>query len=189
MSNKSIVLFSWFIVLSICPEPNQLLAQTPTTQSDNRQPIDNGSNSDRKYLQAATDQVNQYLSKYPDLKLYPPKVLVSNYPPGIQCGKVKQLPFIVMMLVSAKARKGEVPTMAGSGISPIPENKKPSINGDVATLSKQDLDLMNRAVAEGWNDAIEVDKKRPRADQGRHVLYQYRVQFDPATCKNEAVDR
>jgi hypothetical protein len=143
--------------------------------------LDPSSNNNSGYAKAANAKILEYLTKYPDIKQYPPKTLSQKYPPGIPCPKVKQPPFIVLMVAFDKVPQGQDP-ISGSSISPLLENEKPYINGDPAILANKKL--LDISVTEGLADATESDKKRPEADKGRPVMYQYRVQFDPASCKN-----
>ncbi len=131
------------------------------------------------YTKAANTRLQEYLTKYPGIKMYPPKTLQRQYHPlkGISCPKVKQPPFIVLMVAFDKVPDGQDP-ITGSTISPFLENEKPYINGDPATLANKTL--MEQAATEGFADATTADKNRPEVDKGKPVLYQYRVQME---CK------
>jgi hypothetical protein len=134
------------------------------------------------YTQSANQKIQEYLTKYKDLKLYPPKSLAVKYPPGAKCSKVKQPPFIVLMVAFDKIPPGQDSNVLGSATAPLLENEKPYIDGDPAT--KADKKLLELATDAGFTDATAADQKRPEADKGRPVLYQYRVQLDPASCPN-----
>ncbi len=134
------------------------------------------------YTQSANQKIQEYLTKYKDLKLYPPKALAVKYPPGAKCSKVKQPPFIVLMVAFDKIPPGQDSNVLGSATAPLLENEKPYIDGDPAT--KADKKLLELATDAGFTDATAADQKRPEADKGRPVLYQYRVQLDPASCPN-----
>jgi hypothetical protein len=168
------------------PSPNNQAQQPaitpqPTITPQPAKSPNPGSRDDSLYAKAANAKILEYLTKYPDIKQYPPKTLSQKYPPGIPCPKLKQPPFIVLMVAFDKVTQGQDP-ISGSSISPLLENEKPYINGDPAILSNKKL--LDISVTEGLADATEADKKRPEADKGKPVMYQYRVQFDPASCKN-----
>jgi hypothetical protein len=131
-----------------------------------------------KYVDAATIKLQDLKKKYPDIKIYPPKSLQRKYPDGMVCPKVKQSPFIVY----------------GVSFDKVPDNKEgdvlgtstaPSIDGfvfaDEDTPEKRNLSILakNRAIEE----ANTADQNRAPADKGKKVLYQYRVEFDPTSCK------
>jgi hypothetical protein len=182
------------------PAPGSGIAQKPpvTTQptgspnstpgnSPSGQPPSNGGNANSggpygAYTQSANQKIQEYLTKYKDLKLYPPKALAIKYPPGVTCSKVKQPPFIVLMVAFDKIPPGQDSNVLGSATAPLLENEKPYIDGDPAT--KGNKKLLELATDAGFTDATSVDQKRPEADKGRPVLYQYRVQLDPASCPN-----
>ncbi len=167
------------------PQPSGTPAATPTA-TPTTQPSegngDGGSGFYGKYTQAANAKLQEYIKKYPNLKTYPPKPLSQPYPPDIVCSKVKQPPFIVLMVAFDKVPEGQDTNILGNGTSPLLNDDKPYIDGDPATLANKKM--LEIATTAGFADATEADKKRPAADKGVPVLYQYRVQFDPASCKN-----
>jgi hypothetical protein len=168
------------------PQPSGTPNAQPTTQPAT-QPSGDSSNSNDgslygKYTQAANVKLQEYLKKYPNIKQYPPKQLSQQYPTGIPCSKVKQPPFIVLMVAFDKVPEGQETNILGSGTSPLLNDEKPYINGDPAMLANKKL--LELATTAGFADATEADKNRPAIDKGKPVLYTYRVQFDPATCKN-----
>jgi hypothetical protein len=158
---------------------------TPGTPSSG-QPPSNGGNVNSgpygAYTQSANQKIQEYLTKYRDLKLYPPKALAIKYPPGVTCSKVKQPPFIVLMVAFDKIPPGQDSNVLGSATAPLLENEKPYIEGD--SSMKGNKKLLELATDAGFTDATAADQKRPEADKGRPVLYQYRVQLDPASCPN-----
>lgn len=167
--------------------PSGTPAAQPTTQPatpPSGEPT--GNNNERglygKYTQAANAKLQEYLQKYPNIKQYPPKQLSQQYPAGVTCSKVKQPPFIVLMVAFDKVPEGQENNILGSGTSPLLNDEKPYINGDPTMLANKKL--LELATTAGFADATEADKQRPAADKGKPVLYTYRVQFDPATCKN-----
>ncbi len=132
-----------------------------------------------KYAAAATERIQQYLKAYPDIKLYTPATLQQSYPVGAPCSKVKQSPFIVLMVAFDK-----VPDNADSnplGDSTAPSIDKPYVAADKDTPENRKLGEL--AVNTALYAANKADQDRPAADKGKKVLYQYRVQFDPTTCK------
>ncbi len=164
---------------------------SPNSIPDDRSPSNQPSSSTENansvgpygtYTQAANQKIQEYLTKYKDLKLYPPKALAIKYPPGVTCSKVKQPPFIVLMVAFDKIPPGQDSNVLGSATAPLLENEKPYIDGDPAT--KANKKLLELATDAGFTDATAADQKRPEADKGRPVLYQYRVQLDPSSCPN-----
>jgi hypothetical protein len=86
------------------------------------------------------------------------------------------------MVAFDKIPPGQDSSVLGSATAPLLENEKPYIDGDPAT--KGNKKLLELATDAGFTDATSADQKRPEADKGRPVLYQYRVQLDPASCPN-----
>jgi hypothetical protein len=167
--------------------PNGSTNGTSGNQNPSTQPSGNAGNANSggpygAYTQSANQKIQEYLTKYKDLKLYPPKALAIKYPPGVTCSKVKQPPFIVLMVAFDKIPPGQDSNVLGSATAPLLENEKPYIDGDPAT--KGNKKLLELATDAGFTDATAADQKRPEADKGRPVLYQYRVQLDPASCPN-----
>lgn len=155
---------------------------TPPAAEPSGAPSSNESGIYGKYTQAANAKLQEYIKKYPNIRQYPPKQLSQQYPPGIPCSRVKQPPFIVLMVAFDKVPEGQDTNILGNATSPLLDNEKPYINGDPATLANKKL--LEIATTAGFSDATESDKQRPVMDKGKPVLYTYRVQFDPATCKN-----
>jgi hypothetical protein len=156
---------------------------TPPAQSPNQPSGDTGDNNSSwvygKYAAAASERIQQYLTAYPDLKLYKPQLLLQSYPVGAPCSKVKQSPFIVLMAAFDK-----VPENADNnplGDSTAPSIDKPYVAADRDTPENRKLGEL--AVNTALYEANKADQNRPAADKGKRVLYQYRVQFDPTTCK------
>ena len=133
-----------------------------------------------KYTKSATERLQQYMAANPGIKLYQPKLLSQSYPPGVACSKVKQPPFIVLMVAFDKVPENQENNILGE--SSAPSIDKPYVAGDRDTPENRKLgDLAANAAL---YDANKADQDRTAADKGKRVLYQYRVQFDPATCKN-----
>jgi hypothetical protein len=132
-----------------------------------------------KYAAAASERIQQYLKAYPDIKLYKPQLVSQSYPVGAPCSNVKQSPFIVLMVAFDK-----VPENADNnplGDSSAPSIDKPYVAADRDTPENRKLGEL--AVNTALYEANKADQNRPVADKGKRVLYQYRVQFDPTTCK------
>jgi hypothetical protein len=169
------------------PQPSGTASPTPGSQPSQPSGTAGGDGSGGggvygQYTQAANDKLREYLTKYPTLKTYSPKLLSQKYPPGVPCTKVKQPPFIVLMVAFDKIPPGQHNNILGSVTAPLLENEKPYISGDPTTIANKKL--LELATDAGFNDATTADKNRPEADKGKPVLYQYRVQFDPASCKH-----
>ena len=133
-----------------------------------------------KHTISAAKRLQQYIAAYPDLKPYQPKSLLQSYPIGVVCSKVKQPPFFILMVAFDKVPENQENNILGESIAPSID--KPYIFGDRDTPENQKLGEL--AVNAALYDVNKADQDRPAADKGKRVLYQYRVQFDPATCKN-----
>jgi hypothetical protein len=164
---------------SATPQPSIIPTPAITPQPAKSPNPSNNNNSGS--AMAANAKIIEYRTKYPDIIQYPPKTLSQKYPPDTPCLEIKQSSFIVLMVAFDKVPEGQDTNILGSGTSPLINDEKPYINGDPATLANKKL--LNLATTAGFVDATEADKNRPPADKGRPVLYTYRVQFDPATCK------
>jgi hypothetical protein len=132
-----------------------------------------------KYSAAATERIQQYLRAYPDIKLYTPVTLRQSYPVGLPCSSVPQAPFIVLMTAFGEVPKNDDNNLLGD--STAPSIDKPYVAADRDTPENRKLGEL--AVNTAIYAANKADQDRPPADKGKKVLYQYRVQFDPTTCK------
>ena len=132
-----------------------------------------------KYSAAATERIQQYLKAYPDIKLYTPVTLRQSYPVGLPCSSVPQAPFIVLMTAFDKVPENNENNPLGD--STAPSIDKPYVAADRDTPENRKLGEL--AVNTAIYAANKADQERPAADKGKKVLYQYRVQFDPTTCK------
>jgi hypothetical protein len=157
---------------------------TPKTQSTTQSSGDpNGGSvggSEAAQMRAANSKLQEYLRKYPDIKLYqpeqlPPQVYKSSKP----CPKVALPPFIVLMVAFDKVPGRQDIGILGDTTSPLLSGEKPYINGDRTTL--ENTELLNITTTAGFAAATKADRNRPEADRNRPVLYQYRV---TATCQN-----
>ncbi len=153
-------------------------AQSPTQSSDN-----GGDNKSSfiygKYAAAASERIREYLTAYPDIHLYKPQLLSQSYPVGAPCSREKQSPFIVLMVAFDKVP--ENPENNPLGDSTAPAIDKPYVASDRDTPENRKLGEL--AINTALYEANKADKDRPATEKGKRVLYQYRVQFDPTTCK------
>jgi hypothetical protein len=131
---------------------------------------------DRNNAPAVTTKLQEYIKKYPGIKIYPAplKPILKPYPPGVACSKVKQSPFIVLFVPFEKVSDSKDSNVLGA-------NTPDSF--DVSTIGIDNEELSILAKKFGVEEAKKADKNRPLADKGKQVLYQNRVQFDPTTCK------
>jgi hypothetical protein len=131
-----------------------------------------------KYTDAALKQLTQYMTEYDVKEPYPSKTITRSYPEGTVCTKEKQAPFIVMMAVFDKVPDDRDAAILGTSSAPA---VKISTFKDRDTPEQQKLgEIATRTALE---EASKADQNRPEKDKGKRVIYQYRVQFDPATCK------
>lgn len=133
------------------------------------------------YTQAVAARTSNYVNKYPNIKPYLLKSLVLKYPPDTPCPNTKRPPFIILMVGFDKVPQNQDGNILGDNTSQPLDNKK-SYFGDRQILDS--TDLLDKSVTAGFAAATEAEKNRPEADRGLPVLYYYKVQFDPATCKN-----
>ncbi len=132
-----------------------------------------------KYSAAATERIQQYLKAYPDIKLYTPVTLRQSYPVGLPCSSVPQAPFIVLMTAFGEVPKNDDNNLLGDSTAPSIDKLYVAADRDTPENRK----LGDLAVNTAIYAANKADQDRPLADKGKKVLYQYRVQFDPTTCK------
>lgn len=167
------------------PQPSGSPSATPGNQTPVIPSVNSGGSGGTGFYgesaQAAAAKMAEYKSKYQQLVIYPPKkLLFLPYPPEVPCSRVKEPPFVAMMTVFSK-----VPENANSSI--MGESTAPS--DDVSIFQDKD-NQTNRKIASDYlikkilEEVNTADKDRPAGDKNKPVLYQYRVQFDPATCKN-----
>ncbi len=161
------------------PTPTPTPTTTPTPQPSGSPTGNNGgSGFYGKYTDAALNQLSLYMKEYGVNDPYPSKTIVLNYPQGMLCEKEKQTPFIVLMAVLDK----------------VPENLDEAILGSikadglkVKTFTDRDTPEQQKLGEIATKSALEAlklaDSSRPEKDKGKRVIYQYRVQFDPTTCK------
>jgi hypothetical protein len=168
---------------NVTPQPSATPTVTPTTQPTAQPTGDPNGNSAGngfygKYTDAAINQLQLYMKEFGVKDPYPSKTIVRSYPQGALCGKDKQTPFIVMMTVFDKVPDNvDAAILGNSSASAL----KISTFKDRDTPEQQKLaEIATRAALE---EASKADQNRPAKDKGQRVIYQYRVEFDPATCK------
>jgi hypothetical protein len=159
---------------SASPSPSS--AQSPATSTGNIATSDYG-----VYTEAVRGRTTNYITKYPTIKSYSLKQLLVKYPPDTPCPRAKQPPFMILMAGFDKVPQGQDGNILGDTTSQPLDNKK-SYFGDRQILNS--TDLLDKSVTAALAAATEAEKNRPEADKGLPVLYYYKVQFDPATCKN-----
>ncbi|WP_295615431.1 hypothetical protein [Chamaesiphon sp. GL140_3_metabinner_50] len=165
------------------PKPTPTSTPTPTTtptpQPSGTPTGNNGGNGFYgKYTDAALQQLSLFMKEYDVKEPYPSKTITIKYPQGMLCGKEKQTPFIVLMAVLGSVPENPDEAILGS-ISA--DSLKIKTFTDRDTLEQRKLgEIASRAATEELSAA---DKNRPLKDKGKRVIYQYRVQFDPTTCK------
>ncbi len=165
--HRSIIL-SWLSILYVSLHPHQLLAQSsakPTVQQLDNPKITDTEDVQNRYIRAANNKILDYLKKYPNLKVHPTKSLLEEYPIGTSCPKIKQPPFIILLLVVSEV-VGDSTYMLRTAFSPYPD--RTSI--DKTSGASIDRTLMQIATSSGFREAIETDTKRPAA-ASRPVLY------------------
>ncbi len=173
------IFFSWLSIFSVCLHLHQLVAQ-PSIAEQTVQQLGNSKSTDtdgvqNRYIQVVKNKVLDYLRKYPNLKMYPPKKLLASYPLGITCSQIRQPPFILLLVVTDKVPVGEdinLPAIPDSWISTTDNNP----------VNKNLLDIVATI---GMQNATKSDRERPAADRDKPVLYQYQVEFDPKSCNTQ----
>lgn len=161
------------------PTPTTIPTTTPTPQPSGTPTGNNaGIGFYGKYTDAALKQLSLFMTEYDVKDPYPSKTITRSYPQGTLCDKEKQAPFIILMAVLDK----------------IPENLDAAILGsssadgiDIKVFRDRDTPEQRKLGEIATSSAIEAlktaDSSRPEKDKGKRVIYQYRVQFDPTTCK------
>jgi hypothetical protein len=160
--------------------PNQSSGSQPANQPSSNPGSGEGNGFYGKYTQAANDRLKKYVIENPGIKLYQPKLLARKYPPEVPCSKVKQPPFIVLMVTFGAVPENQENNVLGTITPPIID--RPYVAGNNDTPDNKKLAAL--AADTALTEANTADQNRPDADKNKPVLYQYRVQFDPASCKN-----
>jgi hypothetical protein len=163
---------------TVTPKPSTASTVTPTTQPTAQPSGNSTGNNGSGYAQAAISKEIEYRNKYPGITVYGPTDLKQPYPEGMVCPKTKQPPILVYMAVFDK----------------WPENKNSAIMGestpdslDASTFANEVTPLNEKLSIVAKNAAIfaanKKDQTRSPEDKGKRVLYRYKVEFDPSTCK------
>jgi hypothetical protein len=161
---------------NVTPKPSTAPTVTPTTQPSGNSTGSSG--NEFPQAQAAIAKEIEYRNKYPGIKVYTPIDLPQRYPFGMVCPKTKQLPIIVYMAVFDKWPENLNSAVMGES---TPDSLDAStFAGEVTPQNKQLSILAKEAAIFAAN---KKDQSRPPEEKGKRVLYQYRVQFDPTTCK------
>jgi hypothetical protein len=171
--------------------PNRQAQQPPTgttpgpatpTKPSNSQPTrpsgeeTSGNGFYGRYTQAAIKRLIKYQQDIPGLVVYQKGVLKVDYPAKLACSKVKQSPYIVYMVAFDKVAEISPNDITGESLTQTVD--KSTIFGD-----RGNEELFKYAAFKATEAATTADQSRLAADKGKRVLYQYRVEFDPASCK------
>ncbi|WP_310430131.1 hypothetical protein [Chamaesiphon sp. VAR_48_metabat_135_sub] len=167
------------------PSPNRQAQQPITPQpaitpqpSTSPSPQSSSNGFYGQYMDAALKQLSRYMTEYDVKEPYPSKSIVRSYPQGMSCSTEKQTPFIVMMAVFDKVPDNPDAAILGEGTAPSLK---------ISTFKERDTPeqrtLAELATRVALEEANKADQNRPEKDKGKRVIYQYRVQFDPTTCK------
>jgi hypothetical protein len=168
MTNRSTYLCTCLSVLSICLQSDLVLAKTPISKS-----ISQPSKSSIEKRAAA--KLAEWLKKYPNLKIYPLKLLKQQYPNGTICSTVQKTSFIVYVVFDKLPNNEEVGILGDNlGEGEI------FLGGDMNTSANRKLSMIAKYSA--LEAAATTARNRPAADKDKPVLYQYLVKFDPTTC-------
>jgi hypothetical protein len=132
-----------------------------------------------RHAAAALARLEQYERAYPGIIKILPKSVSQPYPAGTVCPKIKETPFIVLMVAFDKVPEQKEGNLLGD--SSAPSIDEPYVAADRDT--PENRKLAELAVNTAIYEANKADQNRSPADKGKKVLYQYRVQFDPTTCK------
>jgi hypothetical protein len=168
---------------TVTPKPSTAPTVTPTTQPTTQPTGDpNGGSAGNgfygKYTDAAINQLQVYMKEFGVKELPASRKIVRSYPQGMLCSKEKQTPFIVMMAVFDKFPDSVDSAILGN--SSAPALKISTFKDRDTPEQKQLAEIATRAALE---EASKADQNRSANNKNQRVIYQYRVEFDPATCK------
>ncbi len=161
------------------PSAQTTPANTPPTNPQPNQPpndLNSGSGFYGAYTQAAIKRLIKYQQDIPGLVVYQKGVLKVDYPAKSACSKVKPSPYIVYMVAFDKVAEILPNDITGESLTQTVD--KSTIFGD-----RGNDELFKQAISKAIEAATTADQSRPVADKGKRVLYQYRVEFNPASCK------
>ena len=173
---RSIASLSYLCIVNLSLNLDRVTAQSRRQQSADRSMV-RGSHSIQPsdYQQLAADRVKKYLADYPGVKVYPLQLLSIDRPPAMPCYPGKQPGYILLVFI------GKISGDSTIGILGDETNiSEGSIFGNVNTLKQPGLaKIVNITTAK----IITADRNRPVLDLNSQVLYQYRLQFNPAICQ------
>ena len=129
-----------------------------------------------RYTQEALKRLIKYRNDIPGLVVYQTQTLKVDYPPKSACSSAKQSPYIVYMVAFDKVAEVSPDDITSESLTQTVD--KSSIYGD-----RGNADLFKYAAFRATEASTTADLSRPAADKGKRVLYQYRVEFNPASCK------
>jgi hypothetical protein len=143
---------------------------------------ENGVGTYGKYTQKATDRLQEYEKLYPGIleRSGKPRGLTISYPTGTICPKSKQKSFIVYMIAFDKFTSKD-PVLGGEASSDELKGTQ-SVFYDKDTPENERLGKI--ALAKALEAANTANDNREEKNKDKEFLYQYKVQFDPKTCKN-----
>jgi hypothetical protein len=148
---------------------------TPETPGD-----ENQSGTYGKYAGKANERLQEYGKLYPGIleRSGKPRALTIPYPVGTVCPKSKQKPFIVLMVVFGKVTAQD-PALGSETTGEQTGRQFVAYDKDTPENKK----LGEIAVARALEAANTADQNREQKNKDKEFLYQYRVTFDPTTCK------
>lgn len=163
------------------PSPQASPSPQPTTTPSNDENVSvTGSGFYGKYTVKANNQLLEYEKQYPGIlqRSGPPKGLSISYPDGTICPKGEQKPFIVYMIVFDKFTPQD-PALGGESSNEIQGTQ--AVFADKNTPENEKLGKI--ALAKALEAANTANDNREEKNKNKELLYAYRVQFDPKTCK------
>jgi hypothetical protein len=169
------------------PAPGTKTAATPKgSPSPSPQPAENPAGDENevgtygKYTGKANDRLQEYQKLYPGIleRSGKPRALTIPYPVGTVCPKSPQKPFIVLMVVFGKVTNQD-PALGSETTGE--QTGKQFVAYDKDTPENKKLGEI--AVARALEAANTADQNREQKNKDKEFLYQYRVTFDPKSCK------
>jgi hypothetical protein len=161
------------------PSPTSTGEPNPTPSGSQPAPGDGQSGgSYGSFAQAVSSKLQEYYTKYPDLKHIQLPLKKVAYPDKVPCSKIKQPPFVIFIPVFGKTPKNQDPNFG----STLAESEEATVFVANAAAGNKDLIDLARSIAA--EVAQQADKNRAEVDKDRPVAYSTKVEFDPATCKN-----
>lgn len=158
------------------------VATSPSSQPPEKPPGDeNGVGTYGKYTGKANERLQEYQKLYPGIleRSGKPRPLTIPYPVGTVCPKSPQKPFIVLMVVFGKVTAQD-PALGGETTGETAGKQFVAYDKDTPENKK----LGEIAVSRALEAANTADQNREQKNKDKEFLYQYRVTFDPKSCKN-----